>query len=586
MGVTRSARYGPSLVGRPSDHITHQQLTALEFEMGRRAVVAGVVQFALFIFFYCVTPFSTGRPAGTNAAFFVLACTVVLRAVVAWLQRRAVGDRQRIARCRLLFRAVIMLGATTWGLLAVPTVLQYGLTPPSSVLLVFVMGIAMLSLQNFGLDLALVRAFVIVIVGPGTLALLFHPSEPAAFVMGSGYLMYGGFLLFLSTRSHAVLWEALAGRTIIQGQRDQLTAVLDALPGFVVWMDAFGTIMGLNEKLAAEYAVPMKELLGRRLDEITADEEFLEKVRAFRAGPSTEELFEAQHTARAGGAPRWMLLALKKYGEGNRELLIIGLDIGDRKRAESERDQARASAYQASRLAELGVMAAGIGHEINNPLQALSYGLGILRLRLESPALSREQLSEDGLRIVKRATATIQRIAAIVQGLRSFSHEDASGEFGAVDLCEVMHEIQELGSATMPSAGLELKVECPAEPLIVRGRRAQIGQVMVNLINNARDAVEGSTELAEKWVRVVARDLGESVELSVSDSGPGIPAELREQLMVPFFTTKGVGRGTGLGLSISKAIVDHHHGRLYLDTAAAHTRFVVVLPKDPERAAA
>lgn len=586
MGLPGTPRYGPSLVGRPSDHITHQQLTALEFEMGRRAVVAGVVQFALFLFFYWVTPFSTGRPVGTNVAFFVLACAVVLRALVAWLQRRAVGDRHRIARCKLLFRVVIMLGAATWGLLAVPTVLQYGVTPPSSVLLVFLMGIAMLSLQNFGLDLALVRAFVIMIVGPGTLALLFHPTEPGAFVLGSGYLMYGGFLLFLSTRAHAVLWEALSGRTIIQGQRDQLTAVFDALPGFVLWMDAFGTIMGLNEKLAAEYSAPVKNLLGRRLDEITADEDFLAKVRAFRAGPSTEELFEAQIAPRRGGASRWVLLALKKYGQGNREIVIIGLDIGDRKRAESERDQARASAYQASRLAELGVMAAGIGHEINNPLQALSYGLGILRLRLESPALSRDDLSKEGLRIVKRATATIQRIAAIVQGLRSFSDEDAGAAFGAVDLCEVMHEIQELGSATMPSAGLELKVECPAEALLVRGRRAQIGQVMVNLINNARDAVEASTDVAEKWVHVQVRDLGETVELSVTDSGPGIPAELREQLMVPFFTTKGVGRGTGLGLSMSKAIVDQHHGRLYLDTDAAHTRFVVVLPKDPERAPA
>jgi signal transduction histidine kinase len=570
------AKFRPPSMRR--DLVTHAQRAALQLEMSRRLAVAGVVQFCLFLVFYYATPFPLGRPPGTDAALSVLALTVVLRALL-WRFDRT-GARG-LARSKLLFRAVVMLGALTWGLLTASTVLEYGVTPASSVILLFVFGIAILSLQNFGLDLVLVRAFVVAITGPGALALLLDRRSPGAFSFGCGYLMYAGFLLFLAGRAHAVLREALSSRTTIQDQRDRLTAVLDALPGFVIWIDEGGSIMGLNEKLATAYHARASDIVGTPLEALARDPEIRAKIASFRASARTEELLEAQITRPSGA--RWTLLALKKYGEEDRELLVIGLDIDDRKRAESERDQARASATEAARLAELGVMAAGIGHEINNPLQALNYALGILQRHLDTPSMPRETLEAEGRRLVDRAKATVQRIAAIVQGLRSFAHEEKEAELAPVDLSAMVRELGDLGGATLSTAGVALHLDVPSEAVTIRARRAQIGQVLMNLLNNARDAVEAAPE---KWVRVGLRDLGDAVEIGVEDSGPGIAPPLREQMMVPFFTTKGVGRGTGLGLSISKAIVDHHRGRLYLDPSSTHTRFVVVLPKDPDRAAA
>jgi C4-dicarboxylate-specific signal transduction histidine kinase len=98
----------------------------------------------------------------------------------------------------------------------------------------------------------------------------------------------------------------------------------------------------------------------------------------------------------------------------------------------------------------------------------------------------------------------------------------------------------------------------------------------VNLVNNARDAV---AQAAIRWIRIEAVPAGGSMEISVADSGPGIPEDIRARIMDPFFTTKGVGRGTGLGLSISKAIVEDHGGSLILDPSSRHTRFVVKLPR-------
>jgi C4-dicarboxylate-specific signal transduction histidine kinase len=103
--------------------------------------------------------------------------------------------------------------------------------------------------------------------------------------------------------------------------------------------------------------------------------------------------------------------------------------------------------------------------------------------------------------------------------------------------------------------------------------------VLLNLLNNAFDAV---CDLPKPWVQVEANAVGNHVEISVTDSGSGIPAEIRNRIMQPFFTTKEAGKGTGLGLSISHGIASEHGGKLYIDEQSPHTRFVLVLPSRQE----
>jgi C4-dicarboxylate-specific signal transduction histidine kinase len=107
-------------------------------------------------------------------------------------------------------------------------------------------------------------------------------------------------------------------------------------------------------------------------------------------------------------------------------------------------------------------------------------------------------------------------------------------------------------------------------------RESQISQVLLNLLSNAHDAVQG-TEKA--WIALSVKELGEHFEISVTDSGHGIPESIAQKVMKPFFTTKPLGKGTGLGLSISSNIMIDHHGELRVDTTSANTRFVMTLPK-------
>jgi len=106
-------------------------------------------------------------------------------------------------------------------------------------------------------------------------------------------------------------------------------------------------------------------------------------------------------------------------------------------------------------------------------------------------------------------------------------------------------------------------------------RATQIGQVMMNLVSNSFDALKGTPD---SWIRLEATVKGEFVEIAVSDSGPGIPAEIQAKLMTPFFTTKGAGNGTGLGLSISRRIAIDHGGEFLYDSKSPNTRFILRLP--------
>ncbi len=232
-------------------------------------------------------------------------------------------------------------------------------------------------------------------------------------------------------------------------------------------------------------------------------------------------------------------------------------------------EEARAQSIFAAKMAALGEMASGIAHEINNPLTAIM--LAASRVTLAARAGDQAGLHAT----VDRIKATVTRISKIVGALR-FLARDAQGDpFAPADLGEVVDQTVELCGDRYRAQGIELTVEDFARPLVVECRAVQISQVLLNLLGNAHDAVE---DLAEKWVRVAIRTVERAVEITVRDSGRGVPPALREKIFQPFFTTKEVGRGTGLGLSVSRGIVEAHHGELRLAVEDPHTCFVVRLP--------
>jgi C4-dicarboxylate-specific signal transduction histidine kinase len=223
-------------------------------------------------------------------------------------------------------------------------------------------------------------------------------------------------------------------------------------------------------------------------------------------------------------------------------------------------------------MSTLGEMSAGIAHEINNPLAIILGKIEAMRTAMAAPILNRELLT----RHVDTMERTANRIAKIVKGLRTFSRDGDQDPFEVTNVSEIVNEAVALCNSRFLNNGIELHVTNAPTELYIDARAVQISQVLLNLLNNAFDAV---SELEEKWVRLEVRSAGVMLEFSVTDSGAGIPEEVRTKMTQPFFTTKEVGMGTGLGLSIASGIISAHGGTIEVDTISPNTRFVVQIPQ-------
>ncbi len=247
-----------------------------------------------------------------------------------------------------------------------------------------------------------------------------------------------------------------------------------------------------------------------------------------------------------------------------------------RKRAErlaeeiaSDRDHHRSMAFHAAKMSLVGEMAGGIAHEINNPLAVIA-----LSTQQVHRTLAAREAEDPTLKKLEKISQTVQRITKIVQGLRAFSRSGDKLPPAEVTLETMVTGVLDLCRERFYHHNIEIQVD-DIPDLKLRVVAVQIEQVLMNLMSNAFDAIEGSEK---PWVHISFGLYAEHLEIRVTDSGAGIPEEIRERLMQPFFTTKEIGKGTGLGLSISKGIMESHQGNLSLDPQIAHTCFVMRLP--------
>ena len=232
------------------------------------------------------------------------------------------------------------------------------------------------------------------------------------------------------------------------------------------------------------------------------------------------------------------------------------------------------SLMAASKMSALGEMAGGVAHEINTPLAIIGMRVEQMEECVKEGDLGSMDFM-DGIDVIKK---TVDRIAKIVSGLKFFAREGLRALPQKVKVSLLIEETLGFCQERFANNGIQLNVtrDSTFASLEIECRSVEISQVLLNLLNNAYDAVEPAKE---KWVRIDTIDCGKYIEITVTDSGSGIPKEIRDKMMQPFFTTKDIGKGTGLGLSISKGIIEEHQGKLYLDEASTNTKFAISIPK-------
>ncbi|WP_439615816.1 sensor histidine kinase [Shinella sp.] len=233
----------------------------------------------------------------------------------------------------------------------------------------------------------------------------------------------------------------------------------------------------------------------------------------------------------------------------------IELEIAERRLTEQELRKTQADLIQAGKLAGLGQMSAALSHEFNQPLAAAKTYADSAALLIDRGRVLEAQDN------VRRISSLIDRMASISRHLRNFARKP-NEKLGPVPLPDVIADTLEIVAPRLKAADAKLAVRLSEETLIVKAGPVRLQQVLVNIISNAADAVEG---LDDRLIMLSARREEDRVIVQVRDHGPGVPAAIAERIFDPFFTTKGVGKGLGLGLSISYNIIKDFGGNLSVE---------------------
>ncbi|OFZ30689.1 MAG: hypothetical protein A2622_13550 [Bdellovibrionales bacterium RIFCSPHIGHO2_01_FULL_40_29] len=226
--------------------------------------------------------------------------------------------------------------------------------------------------------------------------------------------------------------------------------------------------------------------------------------------------------------------------------------------------------WEGNKLASIGRMAGGVAHEINNPLQIISLQADELICLSESGSVSAEHVVAGSDKILQM----VNRISNITESLRKVARDRRTVDSQKNDLGQIAEDTLSLCFNRMTALGINFISQIPEPPLPINCNAIEISQVLLNLMNNAIDAVE---TLDDRQIKLTIQKIRSIYRITIEDSG-SIDPEIASRMMEPFFTTKPVGKGIGLGLSVAKSIVENHNGQLYLDTKSKRTRFVLELP--------
>ncbi len=345
-----------------------------------------------------------------------------------------------------------------------------------------------------------------------------------------------------------------------------LEAVVESAPDTVVQLDRDGIIRFINRMEGTQTAA---EMVGTRWIDLLAPDEHPKVQAAFASAlvGVTSEL-EVQ-LGQPGAMPRFFHCRLGPVREQGTitGFVMVARDVTDRKQTEMQ-------LMLADRMASVGTLAAGVAHEINNPLAAVIANLDMALQDLadlgERPGLPPDLLDE-----LRDARLSADRVREIVRDLKLFSrtHEDV---FGAVNVEKVLDSTLRMAWNEIRHRAKLVKVYGNAPRVLANESR--LGQVLLNLIVNAVQAIpEGNYESNE--IRVTTLSSDDQVIISIADTGAGMPLEVKQRLFTPFFTTKPVGVGTGLGLAISHRIITTMGGSITFESEVGQgTEFRITLP--------
>jgi PAS domain S-box-containing protein len=390
-------------------------------------------------------------------------------------------------------------------------------------------------------------------------------------------------------------------RELRRSERKYRSLVGQASVGILLWDPKTLRIQEANARAGELFGERPRDLLQRSVSELLDASQREHAVRALRGVSEVgnvrleETLLERRHH---GCFPAEIAASLVRFGD---QAVVLGIlqDLTEKRELERRAALLNEQVRRTEKMASIGQLAAGVAHEINNPMgyvasninRLVEYAkrLGDMVQSTVPDAGSAALLSEvDDLvgeleEIAQEASEGVARVTDIVKALREFSHGGQSLE--SVQWADLNNVVKNCSILIHNEVKNRAQLELDLSPIPrVRCHSMQIAQVLMNLLRNSAQAMEGTG-----LIRIETHSAGDRVQIAVEDNGCGIPAEHLPRIFEPFFTTKEVGHGTGLGLAVSSEIIARHGGALWVDSRVGRgSRFLLELPVDssstePER---
>jgi two-component system NtrC family sensor kinase len=348
----------------------------------------------------------------------------------------------------------------------------------------------------------------------------------------------------------------------LQRLREFSENILESLNDGLAVVNRDDRIIRWNRRLEELYGIRHEEAVSRRLDEIF-EPGFFEVLRSARRESPEGAAFYRVPVLTRHEAPRRLLVNVATTPLRDSEGAIAGTiviieDI-------SARVQLEEQLQISEKMASIGLLAAGVAHEVNTPLTGISSFTQML--------LQGADENDPRTKVLEKIERQTFRAAKIVNGLLNLARP-AQFDSGPVDVNGVINDVLSLLEHQLRTGSIRVRKELSSEPLIVQGIEYKLQQVFLNLFLNARDAMPKGG-----WLTILSRPDAAGAVVEIGDTGSGIPAEQLSRIYDPFFTTKEIGKGTGLGLSITYGILQEHEGTIACDSSIGHgTRFTLSLP--------
>jgi PAS domain S-box-containing protein len=387
---------------------------------------------------------------------------------------------------------------------------------------------------------------------------------------------HGGDELGVLIRTANGMMESFHRSRSAQTDKAFVDQVLATMTDMLVVTDAMGCVVRANSVTATVTGLDEQRLQGRPVSDVfrettPASAPLMERLALHRACA-----FEATLTRDDGRVvPLLVAAALMQDKDGSISGSVLSIrDVSELRAIEAQRRKMEAQLLQASKLASLGTLGAGVAHELNNPLVAVK---GFAEMLLTKNV----GLTPEGRVMAEKIIRAAERMRRITDHLRRFSADTTASPPKVVALKSLVEDSLILLEQRLRVANIELRLSLDATPAHVLGDANQLESIFQNLFSNSLDAFKsvarGQARTIRVWTELVQ---GDTVELHYEDNAGGIPEAFRERIFDPFFTTKDAGVGTGLGLSICHDIARKHGGHLSLTPSTPGTaHFTLRLPR-------